>query len=151
MPDLLHFFSDLVTPYRPRLILVYEGDNDLASGRSREDILVSFNQFLHRCRMEVAGVPVVILAVKPSPVRRSLLKTQRELNASLQRLAQGQEQVYFIDTFSPLLDSHGLPRPDYYQSDNLHLSPLGYSVWKKVIGDFLEEHRQLGLPGFALM
>ncbi len=149
MSDLLHFFSDLVTPYRPSLILVYEGDNDLASGCSLEDILNGFAQFLYRCRMEVPGIPVVVLAVKPSPVRRSLLDSQRELNASLQRWALNEDQVYFIDTFGPLLDLHGEPLPDYYQSDNLHLNALGYSVWKKVIGDFLEEHRQLGLSGFS--
>lgn len=148
MSDLLNFFSDIVTPYHPRLILVYEGDNDLAAGHSLEDILIGFNLFLHRCKIEVPGTPVAILAVKPSPLRRSLLNTQRQLNTGLQRLANASDQVYFVDTFTPLLDSSGLPSPDYFQSDRLHLNPRGYSVWQKVIGDFLEEHRQLGLPGF---
>src|SRR5512143_2442498 len=34
LPDVLHYFDRVVVPYKPMLILLYEGDNDLAQLRS---------------------------------------------------------------------------------------------------------------------
>ena len=34
MSDVLYYFDRIVAPYDPAIILVYEGDNDLAAGKS---------------------------------------------------------------------------------------------------------------------
>src|SRR5689334_8599380 len=42
LSDCVHYLDRLVIRYRPRLVLVYAGDNDLAEGRSAADVLRQF-------------------------------------------------------------------------------------------------------------
>ena len=133
MRDLLHFFDRLVRPYQPSAIVVYEGDNDLGSGQSVDEVYALYLQFLQRVRTDLPGTPVVILAVKPSPSRQKWVASQRDLNARLESLAQSSPGLVFVDTFHPLLDAAGLPRPEFYQADHLHMTPAGYAVWKPAV------------------
>src|SRR4051812_5869769 len=45
LSDCVHHLDRLVVQYRPRLVLVYAGDNDLAEGRTPEDVLRQFAAF----------------------------------------------------------------------------------------------------------
>ena len=47
------FAKELVLQYRPSQVLVYAGDNDLAIGRSPEDVLDSFKRFTATVRGEL--------------------------------------------------------------------------------------------------
>lgn len=133
MSDLVHFFDRVVRPYKPSMIVVYEGDNDLAGGKSVETVYAEFLLFLRRVRTDLPGTPVAILATKPSPLRLNLLASQRDLDTRLETLDQSSPGVFFIDTFHPLLDATGVPRPEYYLDDKLHLTPAGYAVWQRVV------------------
>lgn len=144
MGDLLHFFPRLITAHRPSLIFAYEGDNDLAGGLPPSLVAQQFEEFLAKCREQLPRVPVVLLAVKPSPLRVSLLPVQRDLNRRLQELSMTHAGVFFLDTAGPLLNLDGLPRPEFFQADRLHLNRRGYDVWQTVVAGFLEQHRHLG-------
>ena len=144
MGDLLHFFPRLVTAYRPSLIFVYEGDNDLAIGLPPDRVVQQFEEFLVKCRVQLPGIPIVLLAVKPSPLRVSLLAAQQDLNRRLQQFSNTHPGVFFLDTAAPLLDAAGLPRPEFFQTDRLHLNPQAYAVWQTVVAGFLEQHRHVG-------
>ena len=41
MADLLYYADKLITPFRPKQIFIYEGDNDLSVGRTAEQIISS--------------------------------------------------------------------------------------------------------------
>ncbi len=133
MNDLLHYYDRLVRRYQPRVIVVYEGDNDLANGQPVEQVLAAYRTFLDRVQRDLPGTPVVLLAVKPSASRLKLIEQQRELNAGLTRLATERTGVIFADTFTPMLDATGAPNPRWFLSDLLHLSPDGYDRWIPVI------------------
>jgi lysophospholipase L1-like esterase len=32
-----------------------------------------------------------------------------------------------------MLDGRGLPRPELFSSDSLHMSPAGYALWTKIL------------------
>ena len=146
MGDLLHFFDRLVPIHRPSLIFVYEGDNDLAAGLSPNHVALQFEEFLAKCRQQLPGTPVVLMAVKPSPLRWSLLPVQQDLNLRLQQLAGAHPGVLFLDMAGPLLESSGLPRPEFFQADRLHLNGQGYVVWQSVVFNFLVSCLRDSLP-----
>ncbi len=129
MADLLQCQDRLVTPYDPRLIVVYEGDNDLSNGTAVDAVVGHFRQFLERLEWDLPGTPVILLAVKPSPSRKALLPQQRELNARIAGLAGDYRGVTFVDTFTPMLDAQGEPDARWFQSDGLHLNLEGYARW----------------------
>jgi len=139
MGDLLHYFDRVVRPYRPQLIAVYEGDNDLATGETVNQILLNYREFLQRVTRDLPLTPVVLLAVKPSPSRRHLLNAQQELNAGMLRFATEQPWVVFADTFTPILGPDGEPGSRWFLADRLHLSGPGYAQWTPVLAQALKQ------------
>jgi lysophospholipase L1-like esterase len=136
--DLLRFFNRLVLPYGPSVLVVYEGDNDLADGQTPAEIAQDLAVFLERAETELRGTSVVLLTVKPSPARRHLLEAQTEFNQRLKILAASGRRVRVVDVTSPLLDSRGEPDPRFFAADRLHLNAAGYQAWRQPVLDAIE-------------
>ncbi len=128
---------ELVTQYKPRQVLLYAGDNDLAEGRSPAEVLASFARFVQRVRAELPGTRIDYIAIKPSPARLALLPKVREANALIARHARTLKEVGYIDIFSPMLNAEGQPRPELFRADRLHLNAAGYQLWQSVIAAHL--------------
>jgi len=131
--ELNYYFLRIVPKYQPRAVVVYEGDNDLAMGRSVAECLADFEAFRDLMRAHLPGVPVAVLAVKPSPSRRHLLKAQAEINAQIRQRLAGQPNWVLLDVASVLLDAAGEPVPELFESDRLHLKSGGYARWLPVV------------------
>ena len=61
MQWLLYYFDEIVTPYKPSIIVVYEGDNDLARSDDVEAVTKRFDEFIRRVSEPVltwAGIPL---------------------------------------------------------------------------------------------
>lgn len=146
LADVDFFFERVIRPYRPRVVVLYEGDNDLAQNQSVEQLTTQFEAFLDRLATELPQTSVVLLAVKPSPKRLAFLPAQRALNDQLQRLARTRPKVIFADTFSPLLND--LPEPDsqWFEADRLHLNAAGYSRWIPVVRTALQQAAPVSRP-----
>lgn len=136
--DLLRFFNRLVLPYGPSVLVVYEGDNDLAEGQTPAEIAQDLAVFLDRAETELRGTAIVLLTVKPSPSRKHLLEAQMEFNQRLKTMAAARQRVRVVDVASPLLDSHGKPDPRFFGADQLHLNADGYEAWRKPVLDAIE-------------
>lgn len=137
MSDLLHYFDRVVVPYRPKAIVVYEGDNDLAAGKTPAAVLKDYQEFVERVEKQLPGTPVIFLAVKPSRARVAQIGVQREFNASLKAFAAKHSGLSFVDTFTPILDAAGQPRTELLREDGLHLNERGYAIWSEVVEKFL--------------
>jgi len=136
--DLLRFFNRVVLPYGPSVVVVYEGDNDLAEGQTPAEIAQDLAVFLERAETELRGTSILLLTVKPSPSRVHLLEVQSEFNRRLKLLPQSHPRVRVIDVASPLLDSQGKPDPRFFAADQLHLNADGYEMWRKPVLDAIE-------------
>jgi lysophospholipase L1-like esterase len=131
LEDLLHFFDRLILPYRPALVVLYGGDNDLDAGLSVNATLALYQEFLSRVDRVFPGTPVVLLAVKASPKRIQQLALQMELNRRLVDLARSRPRTEWVDTFTPLLDTAGRPDTKWFLDDHLHLNTEGYALWNQ--------------------
>ena len=133
LADCSLFARDLVVRYKPRQVLVYAGDNDLAEGRTPLQVLESFARFANTVRAELPNTRVSFISVKPSPSREHLLPLVRETNnviaAYLNRLPDSE----YIDIFTPMLGADGRPRPELFRGDRLHMTDEGYRLWQSVI------------------
>lgn len=137
LADCALFLDRLVLPYRPRLIVLYAGDNDLAEGATPEQVAASFDRFVAGVRAELPDTRIAYLSIKPSPLRSALLPLARETNALIaQRVRQG-DNLDYIDVFSAMLDAQGRPRAELFGADSLHMNPKGYALWSSVIAPHL--------------
>jgi lysophospholipase L1-like esterase len=133
LSDCVHHLDRLVFPYRPRLVLVYAGDNDLAAGRSADDILARFKAFAEGVRAKLPQTRIAFISIKPSPARAALIQEIRRANALVRDYAATLSNSDFIDVFTPMLDADGRPRAELFREDALHLNAKGYEVWRAVI------------------
>jgi lysophospholipase L1-like esterase len=138
MRDLIEVADRIVFPYQPSVIVVYEGDNDLAAGMTPSEVEADFVEFLDHVRDRLPESRVLILAVKPSFSRWKLLPEVEETNAALIRLAVRRENVEFVDVFNAMLGPRKSLAHDDFVKDGLHLSEKGYETWIEVITPWLE-------------
>ena len=137
MSDVLYYFDRVVAPYDPALILVYEGDNDLAGGKSVDTVYADYLEFVARVDEQVPGADIAFIATKPSPSRSQYLEVTRQLNERLEVLAESDPHLWFIDIFTPMLNDSGQPRPELFGSDMLHMNADGYVLWQSIIAPML--------------
>src|SRR5262245_60143394 len=48
LSDSVAFVDRIVVPYKPKLVLIYAGDNDIASGKSPERVFSDFKNFVQK-------------------------------------------------------------------------------------------------------
>ncbi|MBA4056090.1 MAG: G-D-S-L family lipolytic protein [Marivirga sp.] len=138
MSDLVFYFDKLIRPYKSKQIFIYEGDNDLNSGKSSDKILASADSLLKLIRKDVSGsVNVYFMTPKPSISRWHLKEKYISYNRELKRWASRQKHVAVIDLWTPLLDSQGNVMKDIFLEDGLHLNKKGYAIWAKEIAQYI--------------
>jgi lysophospholipase L1-like esterase len=137
LSDCMAYLDRLVLAYQPRLVVLYAGDNDLAAGRSPEEVLQSYVGFIEGVHRSLPQTRIAYISIKPSPARAALLPQIRQANALIRQHAASDERLDYIDVFSPMLGSDGQPRSDLFRIDGLHLDDDGYALWRKVIATHL--------------
>lgn len=139
MSDLVYYFNKLILPYRPKQIFIYEGDNDIAAGRSTSTIIANADKLLTLIHEKLSPtVQVVFISPKPSLARWKLKDNYEACNAALKLWAETQSNVEFIDVWTPALDERGEVFDDIFIEDGLHMNSKGYDIWTKVITPYLK-------------
>ena len=135
--DSTRFAARIITPYRPKMIFLYAGDNDLAAGKSPQQVFDDFESFVKRVRQDLPDVPVAFISIKPSLARATLFDQMRDANGRIQRYAARHKALKYVDVFTPMLGKDGKVRTDLFISDGLHMNRSGYEIWKAVIAPYL--------------
>lgn len=138
--DATYYAERLVAPYRPRAIVFYAGDNDLAEGCTPEQVRDAFAAFVRRARALDPGVPVAFVAIKPSVARQRLLPRIRRANALIRDYARASAGVDYLDVFTPMLGPNGQPLPTWFGPDGLHMNRSGYELWIGLLKPWMDAH-----------
>jgi len=146
MHELNEYIDRLVIPHAPVHVLVYEGDNDIASGRTPRHVADGFKFFVREVRRKLPSTRITYISIKPSKARWKHVDTIRETNQRIRRYAFWAPGVGFADIFTPMLGTDGLPRQELFTSDDLHVNEAGYREWAKVIRPLLRTHKASGSP-----
>lgn len=137
MADCSLFARELVVRYKPRHVLIYAGDNDLAEGRSPLQVMESFALFARTVRAELPGTRISYISVKPSPSREALLPKVRETNNIVAAYLRTLPNSDYIDIYTPMIGPDNRPRAELFLKDRLHMNDEGYRVWQSVIAAHL--------------
>jgi lysophospholipase L1-like esterase len=136
--DLYRYHDELVLPYRPAQLVIYSGENDIASGDvSAREVVRRFDRVFTAIRRELPDVPVVFISIKPSPSRRQYLPVIEEANALLKAYLSQYPHTSFVDVYTPMLNAEGQPRAELFEEDQLHMNEAGYRLWAERVGPFL--------------
>ncbi len=135
--DVLPWLEEAVLQYDPEIVVYYEGDNDTSAGKKADQVFEDIRQFSEAVLAHDPTTKVVILSVKPSPLRWAQWPEGQAINAMIQRYADSKPTVEYVDVGTPMLGANGQPMPQLYVEDRLHMSPAGYEIWDRVVGPVL--------------
>jgi len=136
--DSIHFADRIVIPYKPRTIVFYAGDNDIAHNKTPERVATDFRRFAAKIHAALPKTRIVFVAVKPSIRRWALVDKMRAANAGIRDLCEKDERLVFVDIDTPMIGENGKPKPDLFRDDGLHLNPAGYRLWSDLVRPHLK-------------
>ena len=133
MGDVLHHLDRVALRYKPRAILIYEGDNDTAFGISEDTIIGQLEEIVAKVHSALPETRIYVLSVKPSVSRENVWKEAQSVSARYKALAAKDPLVYYVDVATPFLQANGNVMTDIFVDDNLHLNPMGNLIWGAAI------------------
>ncbi len=135
--DLIHYKEELIFNFQPDYLFIYEGDNDVNSGKPPADIAEEANNLILEIKGRLPNTKIFLISPKPSISRWQLRDQYLSVNLLLNRVSQTHFSTYFIDVWNPMMDEHGVVRTDLFIEDDLHMNETGYAIWQEVIGAYL--------------
>jgi lysophospholipase L1-like esterase len=139
LTDCVQYANRLVIPSKPAAIVIYAGENDLALGIAPETVFSSFQKLFNIFRSYSPSIPIAFVSVKPSPARLIFLGNILKLNQLVRDFLKTQPETDYIDVFDDMLGQDHKPVLDLFVNDHIHLSPAGYQIMRRDIGEFLSQ------------
>lgn len=136
--DSVYFADRIILPYRPRIVVLYAGDNDVAAGKTPQRVLADYRRFVKTVHQALPKTRIVFVAIKPSIRRWELVEKMREANRLIRAVAEEDNRLRYVDVDEPMIGDDGKPRPELFKSDGLHLNAEGYKLWSGLVLEHLE-------------
>jgi lysophospholipase L1-like esterase len=131
--DSVRYADRIIIPYHPRQIVLYAGDNDLAAGKSPQQVLKDFSALVDKVHAALPEVPIDFISIKPSLAREKLMPQMAEANKLVEEYSKSHKNVGYIDVVPVMVDSEGKPRKELFRPDGLHMNREGYKLWVPII------------------
>src|SRR5262249_22553589 len=112
--DVTAYADRVILPYKPKLILVYAGDNDIAADRAPEQVLADFQALAKAIHGTLPEVRILFISIKPSISRWPLVEKIKAANQLVDEFTRHDARLGFIDVFTPMLGADGRPRPELF-------------------------------------
>lgn len=143
LEDVNYYFSEVVLPYKPKLIVLYAGENDITAGKTVERVVADYKTFVAQVREKLPKARLIFISLKPSPARWELREKFQQANKLIKAEIEKDKRQMFVDVWQAMLDEQGEPKPEIFQADKLHLNAEGYKIWRAS----LTPHIKKGMKG----
>jgi lysophospholipase L1-like esterase len=137
--DSVYFAERIVLKYKPKLIVFYAGDNDIASGKSPEQVLTDFQTLVAKVHAALPKTRLVFISIKPSIARWKRIDAIRQTNRLINDFVQSDPLLTFVDVEKSILGDDGKPRAELFIADGLHLNAKGYEIFASLVGPALKQ------------
>jgi lysophospholipase L1-like esterase len=140
LTDLNHYADDLLSPYQPKQIIIYCGENDFADNdKLKAEVVVDrFKTFYKKIREKFPTIEVDYISIKYSPSREKLWPQMKIANKKIAEFMKKEPNADFIDITKVMQDASGNVRKDLFVEDMLHMTPEGYQLWTSVMIPYMK-------------
>lgn len=135
--QLLFYADQLILRYKPQNIFIYEGDNDIASGKTPVNILNTMKKLVTKIQKTLPDAEIYFISAKPSPSRWELKEQYESLNRLMEVYCERTDKVTFINIWDITLNESGKPMPEIFIQDMLHYNDKGYDLWHSVLKNYI--------------
>ncbi|MBS1790147.1 MAG: hypothetical protein JST85_20655 [Acidobacteria bacterium] len=135
--DILRFYNRIVLPYKPRMIVLHVGGNDVHNGKTAEQVLADFKTFVAKVRATQPKIPIAFTSITPGPGRWDEVDRRKQTNKLLKDYITTQKNLRFIDLWDAMLTPDGKPREELWVADRIHPNHEGYLLRVKIMRPLL--------------
>ncbi|MBA6153242.1 SGNH/GDSL hydrolase family protein [Gelidibacter maritimus] len=141
--DGILFRLNEVTSSRPDKVFLLIGTNDLARGKSMEDVVNNIEKIIEQIKEQSPNTKIYLQSIMPvNPDvgdkfsgHKSNHQKIIDTNKRLKMLAKAQ-RISYINLHKPMRNAKKYLKPEYTY-DGLHLSKEGYQKWKSILDKYV--------------
>ncbi len=145
IPEVNYYTQRIIFKYRPRVIVFYCGENDIAENTAPSVVFQNFKKFIIDVEQNLPNTAVIIMSAKPSPQRWNLWRSFQQYNQMVEEFAQDRPNLRYLDIGETLLGADGRPDLDLFTEDKLHINGKGYKRWVELLNPIVVELYQKSL------
>lgn len=146
--ELLYFVDEAVLKYKPKVVVLTVGTNDLGETvmRSPREIAMNVYSLVDIISRNIEGVKILLISPLPcSEEKQGFHYINRGLrsNEILKLITKEYKalinlsNVIFIPTYEAFVNEDGKAKEEFYELDGLHLNQQGYKIYSKIIQEYL--------------
>ncbi|OOO23056.1 lysophospholipase [Agrobacterium salinitolerans] len=136
-----HYMHQLLVPLKPNRVVLYFGENDIASdGLKAQTSLRHLHDLRDGIYRALPQADVFVVAIKHSPARWIYRHEFDLFNQMARDWCNSSERTTWLNPNAGLIGENGLPMFRYYLSDLVHLNAAGYAVWSEALRKTLGLH-----------
>jgi lysophospholipase L1-like esterase len=135
--DSVRFADRIVTPYEPRVVVVFAGGNDIAAGKSPEQVFEDFKALTAKIHAKSPKTKIYYVSLFPTVARQKIDDKFRESNGLIETYTKSDPRLGYVDTRTKMTAEDGGPIPALLLADGLHMNDRGYAIWNEKIGPIL--------------
>lgn len=137
--DSVHYARRIVIPYRPRMIVLRAGGNDIHAGKTPERVAADFAAFVETVRAGLPDVRIAYMAINATPSRWANVEREKKANLLIEASIRAGRNLTYIDTWNAMLDGDGMPREELFVKDRLHFNEKGYRIFAEIVRKHLRD------------
>jgi lysophospholipase L1-like esterase len=137
--DSVKYADRIILPYKPRIVVVFAGGNDINVGKAPEQVAEDFKSLVGRIHAALPKTKVYYISLFPNVKRREQDAKCVKVNELIQAFLKTDERLGYIDTAKAMRAADGGPRPELLADDGLHMNPDGYKIWNEIVGAVLRK------------
>jgi len=136
--DCTYYADRIVIPYKPWLIVLRAGGNDIHAGKMPEQVCGDFQAFVEKVRAKLPEVRIAYMTINATPSRWASVEREKKTNQLIKDYIAKGENFDYIDTFVATMGADGKPRQELFVKDRLHFNAEGYKILSSVVQSHLK-------------
>lgn len=138
LKDQLVFLRPIVTKFKPDVIVMFAGANDIAASTTPTALVDELHTYIDEMKAQLPDTVLYFVSINTAPSRVGNGQAIRTANSTIAAESSADGVLRFIDTERSLIGADGKPNSKLFGPDGLHLNEAGYDVFAKIIGDRLK-------------
>lgn len=135
--DATYFADRIVIPYEPAVVIFRSGSNDLAAGKSPEQVFADYQAFVAKVHARLPETEIVYLSWNPTQARWRIADQHKTLNMLVESFTRKTPHLKYIETWDLPLGPDGMPREELFVADKLHFNAEGYKLLAERVRAYL--------------
>ena len=137
--DAVKYADRIVLPYKPRIVVLFAGGNDINAGKTPEKVADDFKALVAKIHGALPRTRVYYLSLFPNVKRRAQDEKCVQVNELIRAFTKTDERLGYVDTAAKMRAADGGPRPELLRADGLHMNDDGYKIWNEMVGAVLRK------------